>query len=62
MALFAYGNECVCSCTICVILAVIASTISIEIGTYFAYKYINQWYLKKNVIHVKFGTRTQTRI
>ena len=42
VALFAYGNECVCSCTVCVILAVIASTISIGIGTYFAYKYINQ--------------------
>ena len=47
MALFAYGNECVCYCTICVILAVIALTISIGTGTYFTYKYINQWYLKK---------------
>ena len=39
-------NECVCSYTICVVLAVIALTISIGIGAYFAYKYMNHWYLK----------------
>ena len=47
MALFEHGNECVSYCTICVILAVIVSTISIGIGTYFAYQYMNHWYLKK---------------
>ena len=51
--------ECVCSYTICVILTVIALTISIGICAYFAYKYMNHWYLKKYVIRVKFGTRTQ---
>ena len=62
MALFEHGNDYVCSYTICVILAVIALTISIGIGTYFAYKYMNHWYLKKDVICVRFGTCTQTRI
>ena len=47
MALFEHGDECVCSYTMCVILAVIALTISIGIGAYFAYKYMNHWYLKK---------------
>ena len=32
MALFEHGNECVCSYTICVVLAVIALAISIGIG------------------------------
>ena len=41
MALFEHGNECVCSYAICVVLAVIALTISIGIGAYFAYKYMN---------------------
>ena len=54
--------ECVCFYTIYVILAVIALTISIGIGAYFAYKYMNHWYLKQDVICVKFGTRTQTTI
>ena len=26
------------------------------------YKYTNHWYLKKDVICIKFGTRTQTTI
>ena len=26
------------------------------------YKYMNHWYLKKDVICIKFGTRTQTTI
>ena len=34
------------SYTICVILAVTPLTISIGIGAYFAYKYMNHWYLK----------------
>ena len=41
MALFEHGNECVCSYTICVVLAVIALTMSIGIDAYFAYKYMN---------------------
>ena len=62
MALFEHGNECVYSYTICVILAVIILRISIGIGAYFAYKYMNHWYLKTDAICVKFGTRTQTTI
>ena len=62
MALFEHGNDYVCSYTICVILAVIALTISIGIGAYFAYKYMNHWYLKKDVFRFKFVTRTQTTI
>ena len=43
MALFEHGNECVCSYTICVVFAVIASAIamSIKIGVYLAYKQMN---------------------
>ena len=54
-----HENVCLCFYTLCVILAVIALAISIGIGIYFAYKYMNHWYLKKNVIHVKFATCTQ---
>ena len=49
-------NECVCSYTICVILAVIALAISIGIGAYFAY---SRWYLKQDVTHIKFGPNTR---
>ena len=62
VALFEHGNERVYSYTISVILAVIGLTINIGISAYFAYKYMNHWYLKKDVICVRFGTRTQTRI
>ena len=62
MALFEHGNECLCSCTVCVALAVIAFTISIGIGAYFTYKYLNHWYLKKDVTRINFGARTQTTI
>ena len=41
MALFEHENDCVCFYTIFVIFAVIALTISIGIGVYFAYKYMN---------------------
>ena len=41
VALFEHENEYVCSYTICVVLAVIAFTISIGIGAYFVYKYMN---------------------
>ena len=40
VALFEHVNECVCSYTVCIVLAVIALTVSIEIGAYFNYKYI----------------------
>ena len=50
-------NECVCSCKICVVLAVIALAISIGICAYFVYSHL---YLKKDVTRVKFGTHTQT--
>ena len=39
MALFEHGNECACCYTNCVILAVIALTISIGNGAYFAYSH-----------------------
>ena len=32
---------------------------NVEIAFYFAYPH---WYLKKDVTHVKFGTRTETTI
>ena len=59
IALFEHENECVCSYTIFVVLAVIVLTISIGICTYFVYFH---WYLKKDVICVKFGTCTQKTI
>ena len=51
-----HGNECVCSYTIYVILAVIALAINIKIGAYFAH---SRWYLTKDITRIKFGTRTQ---
>ena len=62
MALFEHENECVCSYTLFVVLSVIVLTISIEIGVYFVYKYMNHWYLKKDVTRIKFGTHIQTTI
>ena len=62
MALFERGSKCKSSCTIYVVLIVIVFTICIGIGNYFAYKYMNHWYLKKDVTRIKFGTRTQTTI
>ena len=59
MALYGQRNECVYSYTIWVDLTVIALTISIGIGVYFAF---SRWYLKKDVIVVRVGTRTQTTI
>ena len=49
MALFEHGNECECSYTICVVLAVIVSIISIRVGVYFVYSH---WYLKNNATHI----------
>ena len=56
MALFQHGNECVCSYAICVVLAVIALTISIGIGAYFAYKYMN--HVKKTAAKESFDYQT----
>ena len=50
MALFEHGNECLCFYTGCVVLTVTPLTISVGIGTYFAYKCINNWYLKKMLL------------
>ena len=49
-----HENVCVCSYTVCVILAVIALAISIGVGAHFAYA---RWYLKKdvNLAHVLNG-------
>ena len=58
MALFEHGNKCVFFYITCIILDVIDLRISIGIGACFAYKYMNHWYLKKDVIRVKFVTRT----
>ena len=41
MALLEHGNECECSYTVCVVLAVIALTISIGLAVYFACKFMN---------------------
>ena len=59
MALLERGNEWVCSYTICIVLAIIALAISIRVGAYFVF---SRWYLKKDVIRIKFVTRTQATI
>ena len=41
IAILEHGNGCECSYTVC-ILAVIALTVSIEVGAYFTYEYINR--------------------
>ena len=56
-------NENKHKCTPCIVLLEIIFTINFGIGIYFVYyKYMNHWYLKKDVTRVKFGTRTQTTI
>ena len=50
MTLIGHENKCVCSYTICFVLAVIVLTISIEIGAYFVY---SRWYLKKMLLVIK---------
>ena len=50
MASLEHEDECVCSYTICVVLAVIVLTFSIGIGTYFVYF---RWYLKKMLPVIK---------
>ena len=56
ITLAGHDNMCVCSHTVCVILAVIALAINIGIGAYFAY---SRWYLKRHVTRINFGTCTQ---
>ena len=46
-------------CTLYIVLFSIIFTVNIGIGSYFLCFY---WYLKKDVVCVKFGTRTQTTI
>ena len=53
VALFEYGHECACFYTFFVVLSVIALTISIEIGVYFAYKYMN--HVKKTTAKESFN-------
>ena len=53
-------NKLKCSsCTLYIVLFSIFFTINVGIGSYFLCFY---WYLKKDVICVKFGTRTQITI
>ena len=54
------GNKCKFnSCMLYIVLFSISFTINVGIGSYFLCFY---WYLKKDVIFVKFGTCTQTTI
>ena len=47
------------SCTLYIVLFLVIFTANVGIGNYFLCFY---FYLKKDVIRVKFGTRTQTTI
>ena len=47
------------SCTVYIVLMIVAFTICVGISTYFVYY---NWSLVKNVSRIKFGTRTQTTI
>ena len=47
------------SCTLYIVLFSIIFTMNVGIGIYFVYF---DWYLKKDVTRVEFGTRTQTTI
>ena len=58
ITLSADENEHKCSsCTLYIVLCSIIFIVNVGIGTYFIYFH---WYLKKDVICIKFGTRTQT--
>ena len=57
VALFEHVNESVCSCTVCIVLTVIGLTVSIGIGTYFIYKYINR--NKENVSKYDYTYRAK---
>ena len=41
IALSEHGNECICSYTVCIVLAVIALPVTIGVGACFTYKYLN---------------------
>ena len=57
-----HKNKC-SSCALYIVLFSIIFTIDVGTGTSFVYnKYINHWYLKKDVTRVKFGTLTQTTV
>ena len=47
------------SCTVYIVLMIVVFTICVGITTYFVYK---NWSLVKNVLRIKFGTRTQITI
>ena len=47
------------SCTVYIVLMVVVFTICTRISAYFV---SYNWSLVKNVLHIKFGTRTQTTI
>ena len=50
------------SCMLYIALLLTFFTINIGIGIYFAYKYMNHWYLKKDVTCVESDTCNQTII
>ena len=57
-----HKNKC-SSCALHIALFSINFTTDVGTGTYFVYnKYINHWYLKKDVTRVKCGTFTQTTV
>ena len=41
IALFEHRNECVCSYTVFIVLAVVALAVNMGVGAYFTYKYIS---------------------
>ena len=47
------------SCALYIVLFSVVFTVNVGIGTYFIYFH---WYLKKNVVCVKFGTYTRTTV
>ena len=53
-----HENKC-SSCTVYIVIFSLSFAINIGIATYFVY---SRWYLKKDIPHVKFNTRTQTTI
>ena len=57
VALVEHLNECVRSYTVCIVLAVIVLTVSIGIGAYFTYKYINR--NKENVSKYDYTYQTK---
>ena len=56
------NNHKCSSCMLYIVLFLKFFTINVGIGIYFAYKYMNHWYLKKGVTCVEFDTCNQTII